>query len=491
MKTKLKEMLDAYRNGTRGPIEYHELANLLVGECDGRVYLDAVDAAADAVIRDALYPVYVVFTPPQVVADEQAILDASGRGGIVVTVETAPCFYPTVAHAFNCDFRAEGATFMCNGGENPVTYVLGGMRVDLSGWTCTAPGATAPQVVADERQAFEAWIIAAFDECGEDEPNLILDENGRYNNDMRVLTSWQVWQARAALAAAPVQAPVDMLLYCPACGAQHIDAAEDEQWGNPPHRSHLCHGCKHVWRPADVPTNGVASIKTAGSKDSAPVQAQEPAAYADPKAFVNFKAGACINEWMWAKPDAGLEPLFRAPVQPVAVPDGWKLMPIEATRAMIDAASAVEEDGYDAMHKAMAAAAPAPAAQGDTIESQLNEEERAFLRMVILFPGAKLGSLEANGQWHRPENLGLVTCVGSWKWRPTDKLLGILLDSQPVAVPDAKDTIRLQWMIDNMAFMCQQGEGWSVQNAYGSDLGWSNEGARQAIDAATATKAAS
>ncbi|HEJ7990189.1 TPA: hypothetical protein SMI27_000827 [Serratia liquefaciens] len=39
-------------------------------------------------------------------------------------------------------------------------------------------------------------------------------------------------------------------------------------------------------------------------------------------------------------------------------PDGWKLVPIDATRAMIDAAKKVEEDGYDAMHKAMLAAAP-------------------------------------------------------------------------------------------------------------------------------------
>src|SRR5574340_600312 len=23
-------------------------------------------------------------------------------------------------------------------------------------------------------------------------------------------------------------------------------------WDNPPHRSHLCHGCGHIWRPADV-----------------------------------------------------------------------------------------------------------------------------------------------------------------------------------------------------------------------------------------------
>lgn len=40
------------------------------------------------------------------------------------------------------------------------------------------------------------------------------------------------------------------------------------------------------------------------------------------------------------------------------IPDGWKLVPIDATRAMIDAAKRVEEDGYDAMHKAMLAAAP-------------------------------------------------------------------------------------------------------------------------------------
>lgn len=43
-----------------------------------------------------------------------------------------------------------------------------------------------------------------------------------------------------------------------------------------------------------------------------------------------------------------------------SVPDGWKLVPVNATRAMIDAAQSVEEDGYDHMHKAMLAAAPAP-----------------------------------------------------------------------------------------------------------------------------------
>lgn len=77
------------------------------------------------------------------------------------------------------------------------------------------------------------------------------------------------------------QKPIDMVLFCPACHNQHIDAPDEPyyggmtdaagfhpRWDNPPHRSHLCQYCKFVWRPADVPTNGVASIKTQGKNDS-------------------------------------------------------------------------------------------------------------------------------------------------------------------------------------------------------------------------------
>ena len=75
--------------------------------------------------------------------------------------------------------------------------------------------------------------------------------------------------------------PIDMVLHCPACGMQHIDEVEElpmpmpgssfegsAGWANPPHRSHLCHGCGHIWRPADVPTNGVEAVKTCGKADS-------------------------------------------------------------------------------------------------------------------------------------------------------------------------------------------------------------------------------
>ena len=83
--------------------------------------------------------------------------------------------------------------------------------------------------------------------------------------------------------------PIDMILHCPSCGMQHVDApdtspdhavcdrmcdcaaghcdASPVAWTNPPHRSHLCHGCGHIWRPADVPTNGVAAITTQGKND--------------------------------------------------------------------------------------------------------------------------------------------------------------------------------------------------------------------------------
>lgn len=72
-------------------------------------------------------------------------------------------------------------------------------------------------------------------------------------------------------AARLLHAPVPMLLLCPSCGEQHIDAPEPENgWTNPPHKSHLCHNCGEVWRPADVPTTGVRALQTRGKADTWP-----------------------------------------------------------------------------------------------------------------------------------------------------------------------------------------------------------------------------
>lgn len=83
----------------------------------------------------------------------------------------------------------------------------------------------------------------------------------------------EVWEAQmrpALQAAIAAQGPVPMVLHCPRCHLQHIDAPDERtpDWKNPPHRSHLCHGCGLIWRPADVPTIGVESTSTAGNSDT-------------------------------------------------------------------------------------------------------------------------------------------------------------------------------------------------------------------------------
>ncbi|MDV3515216.1 hypothetical protein [Stenotrophomonas sp. C1657] len=82
-----------------------------------------------------------------------------------------------------------------------------------------------------------------------------------------------VWEAQmrpALQAAIAAQGPVPMVLHCPRCHLQHIDAPDERtpDWKNPPHRSHLCHGCGLIWRPADVPTIGVESAQTTGKNDT-------------------------------------------------------------------------------------------------------------------------------------------------------------------------------------------------------------------------------
>ena len=109
--------------------------------------------------------------------------------------------------------------------------------------------------------------------------------------------------------------PIDMVLFCPKCGKQHVDAPDDRDcdkvrleihravnslrkptpniWTNPPHRSHLCHGCGHIWRPADVPPNGVQEVKTKGKADSPIAQPVQPEAEPAKQRFNNVKYGGC------------------------------------------------------------------------------------------------------------------------------------------------------------------------------------------------------
>lgn len=83
---------------------------------------------------------------------------------------------------------------------------------------------------------------------------------------------WAMKKKRDALQARvkELERPIPMVLFCPACNEQHIDAPEpDSGWDNPPHKSHLCHRCGTVWRPTDkVYTTGVAFIDTLGASDN-------------------------------------------------------------------------------------------------------------------------------------------------------------------------------------------------------------------------------
>lgn len=50
-----------------------------------------------------------------------------------------------------------------------------------------------------------------------------------------------------------------MILKCPVCKGRHIDVPQPEiGWLNPPHRTHLCNHCGHLWRPQEYSTVGVS-----------------------------------------------------------------------------------------------------------------------------------------------------------------------------------------------------------------------------------------
>lgn len=118
-----------------------------------------------------------------------------------------------------------------------------------------------------------------------DYSKIILAAQGTYS----ISAQWGLWQgpyytlpeAENALRTLVNDKPIPMLLYCPKCGTQHVDGPESVNvqplvprdqftplWTNPPHRSHLCHHCGCVWRPADVPTTGVKAITTKGKADN-------------------------------------------------------------------------------------------------------------------------------------------------------------------------------------------------------------------------------
>lgn len=155
-------------------------------------------------------------------------------------------------------------------------------------------------------------------------PMIIPDEHGKPMIMVNKLTGIETKRLN-------LRFPIDMILFCPMCHTQHVDAPEkfdpvaegcqcrgpdqceacyhneaayrewlaQEPWTNPPHRSHLCHACGFIWRPADVPTNGVAAVKTTGKADSPIAAPASPAAGAEIAALraVLTKIVSKDDEW--------------------------------------------------------------------------------------------------------------------------------------------------------------------------------------------------
>lgn len=135
---------------------------------------------------------------------------------------------------------------------------------------------TRVEVVQGDEQRVREFVKWLSDARGLRELELLYNHKP---DDSAQFTRWQMVTAiahgaRLALAFATPPAgerkPIPMILYCPECHQQHIDEPDERtpDWDNPPHRSHLCHGCGCIWRPADVATEGVRSIKTAGDADT-------------------------------------------------------------------------------------------------------------------------------------------------------------------------------------------------------------------------------
>ena len=75
--------------------------------------------------------------------------------------------------------------------------------------------------------------------------------------------------------------PIDIIVFCPSCGKQHVDAPDPARgWENPPHRTHECLECGHLWRPSFHLTNGVAEVPLGSSDARPPIRGQTlPHAY--------------------------------------------------------------------------------------------------------------------------------------------------------------------------------------------------------------------
>lgn len=160
--------------------------------------------------------------------------------------------------------------------------------------------------------------------------------------------------------------PIPMLLFCPKCGSQHIDEPDERtsEWDNPPHRSHLCHACGCIWRPADVATVGVVRISSAGK--------------ADTWGESNCAAPAVLTTI------GSAEHGEREAIARIIDPDAFAIYPFDPDQSE-DFIEAVEQAAEEALAKADAILALAPTGSaepeipaGETIQSMIAWGDETF-----------------------------------------------------------------------------------------------------------------
>ena len=84
-----------------------------------------------------------------------------------------------------------------------------------------------------------------------------------------IIAAWRDWGevvdellagGDASTLEAATASPIPMVLACPTCHERHVDEGE---WATRPHKTHLCSRCGALFRPANVPTVGVAALPEA------------------------------------------------------------------------------------------------------------------------------------------------------------------------------------------------------------------------------------
>lgn len=134
--------------------------------------------------------------------------------------------------------------------------------------------------------------------------------------------------------------PVPLVLYCPECGAQHVDAGE---WATRPHKTHQCQSCKAEWRPFLYATVGVIDNAIQAKPDSAE---QVPVAFRIPNKYGKYDYFGC-NDTVSSESLAVAQPLYAAAPLNIPSRDSAEQVP---TAWAIEANTAINQRAITSLH---------------------------------------------------------------------------------------------------------------------------------------------